>query len=96
MRKIIGELIYVLIFAIGAIYCIFWDSPWAYLGSVCFGAMFGWCVYDLRIAIKIYNIKKQLYSLRDQILDTVPGSTEMWNLQNKIVDISLELEKFEK
>lgn len=36
MRKIIGELIYVLIFATGGAYCIFWDSPWAYLGILFF------------------------------------------------------------
>jgi len=96
MRKIIGESIYVLIFAIGTIYCIFWQSPWAYLGCVFYGGMLGVCIPDLVVAIKIYNIKKQLEILRDQILDTAPGSVEMWDLQNKIVDISLTLEKLEK
>ena len=67
MRKIIGELIYVLIFAAGTIYCIFWDSPWAYLGCFLFGGITGVCIRDLVIEIKIYNIKKQLKNELDTI-----------------------------
>jgi len=58
--------------------------------------MTGVCIRDMIIAIKTYNIKKQLNLFRDQILDTAPGSIEMWDLQDKIVDISLKLEKLEK
>ena len=67
MRKIIGELIYVLIFATGGAYCIFWDSPWAYLGCIFFGGMTGIYIRDLVIEIKIYNIKKQLKNELDTI-----------------------------
>ena len=58
--------------------------------------MTGVYIRDMIIAIKTYNIKKQLNLFRDQILDTAPGSIEMWDLQDKIVDISLKLEKLEK
>lgn len=67
MRKIIGESIYVLIFAAGTIYCINWNNPYAYLGILFFGGMTGMCIRDLVIEIKIYNIKKQLKNELDTI-----------------------------
>jgi len=55
MRKIIGELLYVLIFAAGTIYCINWNSPVAYAGSLFFGFVLGRCLYDFFKAIDNYK-----------------------------------------
>lgn len=55
MRKIIGELLYVLIFAAGTIYCINWNSPYALAGSIFFGFMLGRYLYDFFKAIDNYK-----------------------------------------
>ena len=55
MRKIIGESIYVLIFAVGTIYCINWNSPYALAGSIFFGFMLGRGLYDFFKAIDNYK-----------------------------------------
>ena len=74
MRKIIGELIYVLIFATGGAYCIFQDSPWAYLGILFFGGTTGMCIRDLVIAIKEYKITKCLMEIDP---DDYPEGTDI-------------------